>query len=327
MSEQNQFCIITYNLLSPWYVKPNYFPDIEKQYLDDESRFKRTLGLLQKWINNKAVICLQELCEQWAHHLKKFFAENNYRFDHVTYAKGKSGVSISYPLELFDTMTISSGLCFDKNKFNEIKNYTKNLQIIKELANASESENQYIAEVMRVKKTGQKLLLATYHMPCRPLQKYFLVSHIHGLKASLFDISQMYQCDHVVLSGDFNIIAGSQEYDFLARYSSQNADVKDPDFIKELRQIYAKTGKSIDPMIDLQSSHLKHHGSEPKYTNVSAMSDGVIFIECLDYCLTSKSIKIIDCMVDLVIDNPKTSSYPNESCPSDHQPLITRFTL
>ena len=165
-------------------------------------------------------------------------------------------------------------------------------------------------------------------MPCRPLQKYFLASHIHGLKASLSNISQTNNCNHVILTGDFNITAKSQEYNFLA--GIDYAQGNDPEFIKELREIYGKAGLNIDSKIELQSSHFKLHGSEPMYTNVSEMSDGAerMFIECLDYCLATKSLIVVDCMVDLMVDDiPNKSSYPNESCPSDHQPLITTLLM
>ena len=85
MSKQSnhRFCVVTYNLLSPAYVKPTYFPGIEKIHLDDEQRLKRTYKLLQKWINVKAIICLQELCEQWMQRFEKIFKDNNYRFDYT----------------------------------------------------------------------------------------------------------------------------------------------------------------------------------------------------------------------------------------------------
>jgi mRNA deadenylase 3'-5' endonuclease subunit Ccr4 len=324
MPKENQLCVITYNLLSPWYVKPTYFPGIEKQYLDDESRLKRTFRLLEKWVNAKAVICLQELCDQWARHLERFFEENNYVFCKCTYAKGKSGVSVSFPKELFEHVVTYTDSCFDEKQFDALKKFTKNPQILEELANATVPENKYVGSIVNVKSTGKKLLLATYHMPCKPQQKYFLASHVLGLKESLFNISKMHHCDHVVLSGDFNITSNSQIYKFLVGIGHE-----DLDFIKELKELYEKNGQSIDPIngIEFQSSHLKINGSEPVYTNVSAMNDGGLFVECLDYCFTTKSIILTECAVDLMVENPSASSYPNESCPSDHQPLITKMLI
>ena len=51
-----------------------------------------------------------------------------------------------------------------------------------------------------------------------------------------------------------------------------------------MRKLYDKVGYNIDPALELQSSYSKLHGSEPVYTNVSVMSEGGMFIECLDYC-------------------------------------------
>jgi mRNA deadenylase 3'-5' endonuclease subunit Ccr4 len=324
MSKENQLCVITYNLLSPWYVKPTYFPGIEKQYLDDEPRLKTTCILLQKWVNVKAVICLQELCDQWASHLEKFFEENNYVFCKCTYAKGKSGVSISFPKELFEHVVTYSGSCFDEKQFAALNCFTENSQIHEELANATVAENKYVGAIVNVKGTKKTLLLATYHMPCKPQQKYFLASHINGLKESLNNISKIHQCNHVILSGDFNITSNSQMYKFLVGIGH-----KDLDFIEELKELYEKNGQNFDPMhgIEFQSSHLKINGSEPIYTNVSATNDGGLFVECLDYCFTTKSIIVTECAVDLMVKNPSISSYPNESCPSDHQPLITKMVI
>ncbi len=142
--------------------------------------------------------------------------------------------------------------------------------MFKELVNASTCENKYISVCVNVKRTGKKILLATYHMPCRPLQKYFLASHIHELKTSLSSISQTNNCKCIILTGDFNITAKSQEYNFLA--GIDYAQGNDPEYIKELREVYGKAGLNIDSKIDSQSSHFKLHGSEPKYTNVSEMS-------------------------------------------------------
>lgn len=185
MSKQNQLCVVTYNLLSPWYVKPTYFPEIEKQYLDETLRLKRTYRLLQKWVKAKAVICLQELCIQWVPLLEKFFTDNNYMFCYCTYAKGKSGVNVAYPDESFKQVATYTGSCFEQKQFDTLKNFTENQQIIQELSDALMPENQYLGVVVNVKKTGKKLLLATYHMPCKPQQNYFLASHVNGLKESL----------------------------------------------------------------------------------------------------------------------------------------------
>ncbi len=336
-NKKYQVCVVTYNLLSPAYVKPSYFPNIEKKYLDDEQRLEKTIKILKKWMENKAVICLQELCEQWRERFEKLFKQNNYNFHSVIYSNRKSGVGISYPIELFDTVMVKSDSCFDKKKFDEIKEHSNNSQLLEELVNASSSENKFINVVAKIKKTGQNILLSTYHMPCRPLQKYFLVSHIQGLKTLLFDISQTHKCEHVILAGDFNIKTKDPEYNFLVglsfpndnNFESENIKDKtsDPEFIKELRYVYNKAGQKLDPMLELQSSHLKLHKVEPVYTNVSTMNDGGLFIECLDYCLITKSVEVSKCIVEFSIDNPNTSSYPNDQCPSDHQPLITTLLL
>ena len=48
-----------------------------------------------------------------------------------------------------------------------------------------------------------------------------------------------------------------------------------------------------------------------------------MFIECLDYCLITKSLEVKACGVQCVVPN----SYPNDLCPSDHLPLITTLLI
>src|SRR5207253_236262 len=99
------------------------------------------------------------------------------------------------------------------------------------------------------------------------------------------------------------------------------------EYIKELKKAYANIGKNLDNFLELQSAHLKLYGHEPVYTNISSKSEGEMFVECLDYCLVTKSVGVKKCIVEYVIENPCATSYPNNFCPSDHQPLVTTLLV
>jgi mRNA deadenylase 3'-5' endonuclease subunit Ccr4 len=323
-NNRTNLTIVTYNLLSPDYIKPSYFPNIEKQYLDDELRLERTIKLLNQWITNKNIICLQELCEKWMINFKTLFESNNYNFHYVIYAKGKSGVAIAYPTDLFDTIIVEEFLCADYIKYDKLSMlYEEKSKIMEELKAASQCENKSINIVLKIKKSGELILLSTYHMPCQFLKKMYMTVHIYALKANINDMIKKYNCQHVILAGDFNITAKSPEYNFLVGIE----ELEIPEFIKELQKMYKSIEINLYSPIELKSAHLMLHNKEPEYTNISTINGGTLFKECLDYCIVTKTFDIIECTTYFTIDNPSTNSYPNNICPSDHLPLITKILI
>lgn len=352
--------IVTFNILSPHYIKPSWFPNIDTKYIDSEQRLKHITELIVNWMDEQKMICLQELCEEWCDKLKPIFENNNYKFHHVTYSNGKSGVSISYP-NSFKTNIVEIFSCSDVVKSNldkinelastkDIKYLNKN--IIDELHTASIIENKAIIVVIETK--NNKIVLSTYHMPCKFNEKFLLTSHIHALKSKLRNIANDNLCDNVILAGDFNLSCKTLEYKFLVDVESNNNNVNieiynNIQFVQELKHIYNEIGVNLYESIEfkankasgyifndncadiyecikLLSAHVTLHQKEPEHTNVSFTKNGP-FIECLDFILVNQNIGVKTCQVELVTGDPHEVTYPNDICPSDHQPLMATLLI
>ena len=274
--------VITFNLLSQKTINSVFFPHVSSNYSNFNYRVEKTKNLIESWIRVNFIICLQEVSEQWKTVLQPIFAENRYGFESHTYANGIMGIGIAYPHNHYDVLQKDEFICGDavkpiyqaiQAKYDErdltINNNVLYIEsekemnmkhIINELHTAMEYKNVLLTILLRCKfkgiDTGKKLLVATYHMPCRFRMKYFLISHINSFKIRLHELSEQwsgvanlgssnanlgssnanlgssntnlelsddkkytkYEINElpVVLAGDFNISAKSPEYKFLA---------------------------------------------------------------------------------------------------------------
>jgi mRNA deadenylase 3'-5' endonuclease subunit Ccr4 len=194
---QNQTLrVITFNLLSSDYATPEFFPYVEKHYLDFAPRVEKVKKLLKSWMKVNFIICLQEVNTLWENTLEDFFSENNYILHSETYANNKLGVGIAYPFNHYTLLDIDNFVCgsYIKTKYDamgqlqreDIDNYEN---IMVELSNASESKNVLISALFGVKKYGQlinkNVIVSVYHMPCKFQYNFFMASHIHAIKSQL----------------------------------------------------------------------------------------------------------------------------------------------
>lgn len=385
--------VITFNLLSQNTLTKVYFPFVKEHYADFDYRVTKTKKLMERWMQANFIICLQEMDEQWQKILQEFFSQHRYNLESVTYKNGKMGVGIAYPHNHFDllkrdefvcgtyvnpicqalTLAVTSEVASQKeiNNNNTILNkITSELNnenhvidlnpIIEQLTDAASSENTLLTLLFNCKYkgriVGKTLTISNYHMPCRFMSKYFIVSHIHAIKVRLQELSTLWSTQmsthastitlnenennktkmnidqsnviSTVLAGDFNVSAKAPEYKFLVGEPYTNAEIDSQvsefgesiDFIKNIRVIYDAIGIDINDGIKMKSIHKTLHGSEPPYTNVSLKAE-LTFVACIDYILKSDNINIRSCIVGLTVNDPHQTVYPNGLCPSDHVPL------
>ncbi|VBB18824.1 hypothetical protein YASMINEVIRUS_1356 [Yasminevirus sp. GU-2018] len=366
--------VITFNLLSQETINDVYFPLVKKHYSEFDGRSVKMKKLLESWMKVNFIICLQEMSVQWQKVLQPFFAENNYGFESQTYANGKMGVGIAYPFNHYDLLKKDEYVCgtgvkpilhalkrVDKKFKPHVshaskKGYHEGVEIdmkpiIDELSDATDAKNVLLSLLLHCKfkgsSTGKNLIVSTYHMPCRFMLKYYLVSHILALKTRLSELSdawsqqfgdqtvnQSANSTPTILAGDFNISAKSPEYKFLTGEAyteneilTQKAECGESiEFVRNSDLLYNATGFDVNSGMKLRSVHKTLHGKEPPYTNVSLKAD-FTFVECIDYILISDDVDIRSCTVGLTVDNPHGTPYPNGLCPSDHLPLSASLSI
>jgi mRNA deadenylase 3'-5' endonuclease subunit Ccr4 len=348
-TKTHTFRIITFNLLTPVFATPEYYPFTPVRHLNSAYRLDRAKKLIEKWTKANFIICLQEVSISWDSELKKLFDTLRYTYISKLYAGGKLGIAIGFPMahfvmveyDIFRCGNTIRNVCESIDKIGLSKTITNIDQIEAELKNASESDNT--ALTMRLKclymgqYTGHHLMVSTYHMPCRYTKKYIMATHIHSLKSRVAFLRSKWadnKClDPFIIAGDFNITPKSSEYkymigdvytkDELTESNSQNESLQ---FYSDLCQIYESIGIDFANTLQTSSAHYKKNNLEPAYTNVALQKDRK-FINTIDYILISPEIDVMSCLVGLVCLTNPIASYPNIWCSSDHLPLSASLTI
>jgi mRNA deadenylase 3'-5' endonuclease subunit Ccr4 len=101
--------VTSYNVLSSHLASPTYFLNCKPQFLDSNYRYRKLLTKLEKEIDDKSIICLQEISQSWSALLYPFFVEKGYTFITALYGKkfnGYMGVGIAIPTNKYDLLDV-----------------------------------------------------------------------------------------------------------------------------------------------------------------------------------------------------------------------------
>jgi len=345
--------VMTFNMLSQDLISKKFFPFVDPEYLNPNTRAARFKYLLMTWMNANFIICLQEVNLSWYNFLKDIFPIKNYGFQTITYNDDKMGLCIAYPKDQYDLQKDQCGLDMrdvfipgryikDRQiglKNNGLYNDTYDDELMmSQMEEASTIETPLLSILLACKTkgylVGKNLLVSTFHMPCKFTKKYLIAANIHAIKKTLHCLKHVWSAISktpvtVVMTGDYNITPDNAEYKMLTgenytQYELSNGFTEHGeslDFYLLLTQKY----QALDPnlmkdIIEVRSAYKKCHDSEPPYTNVLKKVDST-FINCIDYILVDIDAEIRSSMIGLTVDNPHIKLYPNELCPSDHLPL------
>lgn len=348
-SQNYDFRVITFNLLSSYCATKEYYPFVKPQFLDFSSRLNRVKKLIASWTKVNFIICLQEVDDLWYKALEPLFSEKMYGLHSIRYTDGMMGQLIGYPAKHFDKIFVDQfvpglyvkeiydKICDDKKGTNDTmdKNNEPDANdniIMHQLLEASKIPNTMISIGLSAKYYGKivnkYIIVSTYHMPCKFKDQFLMISHINALKMRLGEIIKKWDhFDSIVLAGDFNMLDTSNEYMYMTNPGAENQGVE------ELNEWYKKIGFDLKKTIELKSTHLLCHGKEPEYTNCS-IKKNKNFVGTLDYVFINDMIGVRSCTVGLIAPAPdddvmthlyykktKLPLYPNAVCPSDHLAL------
>ena len=295
--------VITYNLLSEAYATQKQFPLSKSYYLEFDIRIFKTIKLIESWIKVNFLICLQELSRTWLEILEPFFKKNGYILFYDCYSLNTLGVGIAYPANHYSIIKSDVYKC---GKYIE-KLISTEEYISKQLSDATKKENTmlslYLCPKYYGKDIGKRIMISNYHMPCKFMYEYFMVSHILAVKDRISYLQDLWKVEKVILVGDFNTTPDKRTYNLI------KGNLYDDTFLQN---------NNIKELPKLESAFFKCHNKEPAYTNVSLKDK---FINCIDYIFINEGIQVMSCITGLTVDNPQNVSYPNGLCPSDHVPL------
>lgn len=91
--------VVTYNVLSSHLCDPNHFTHCDKTALNHWKRLERLKIKLEPFVEDKAIICLQEVSDTWAGPLIAWFGQHGYQFIRSRYGNpfnNYMGVGIAY---------------------------------------------------------------------------------------------------------------------------------------------------------------------------------------------------------------------------------------
>ena len=111
--------VASYNVLSSALASPSHFTSCQASDLAFSQRLPRVLTKLEEEVDQRAIICLQEISHDFTGPLHVFFAKRNYHFITGLYGKkfnNYMGVGLAFPLDKFEAQMIDVSTLSDKRK-------------------------------------------------------------------------------------------------------------------------------------------------------------------------------------------------------------------
>ena len=329
-----------YNILSNFSDNAEKLSNCAKEHVNADTRFDLIQKRIERLVEEKAIICLQEVPQVWGNRLLTYFYQNDYFFIpsyYSNYVSGRMGVGIAFPRSLYNLeeshiITLSDTKKWPspeiKNTTNLIANLFTKLKLlflsffIKPKVETKQEDVWSLARArvntticLKLSVIGEenaKFCISTYHMPC--LFKYPAVMMIHCHLLAKY-VQNIAQSTPYIITGDFNFTPSSTCYKY---YTSGTVDENSPDCPVPYPSDDDFDLSSIAPM---KSAYHQMLGREPEFTIRAGTQPP--FIDTLDYIFYSSNITPIE-----VLALPKEETFtPNAQEPSDHLMIGATFDL
>jgi 2',5'-phosphodiesterase len=230
--------ITSYNVLSSHLSAPTHFTACSPGNLDPKNRLDKVRIQLQKEIDSKSIICLQEVSNTWAGALHKFFSNSDYHFITGLYGNrfnGYMGVGIAVPRAQYEIVDVDITRVADTKRLPRAPKPSYIISLIASLKNwvlgwfqymnlytppfdmwdnVLYRTNQMISTRLKHRTCGKTFVVSTYHMPCMFKFPSVMVTHC-ALSAQ--HLQRFAKDDPYVYTGDFNIKPNSSMYDLLTK--------------------------------------------------------------------------------------------------------------
>lgn len=326
--------LITYNVLSSHLCEPNYFKSCDPHNLKPEIRLQRLIHKLKSEIEQKTIICLQEISLLWAGELHRFFAENNYYFITGLYGKPKNGymgVGVAFSMDRYALKDVKIERLSDNrdwqylSQFNvKFRNFCQSLARFLNLKSNLEHPqyfaqtrfNQFVFLTLEDRVNQEMFCVANYHMPCVFFIPQVMTIHVAMIAQRVQELAQE---NPFMLAGDFNIRPDSPQYQLL---TTGKIDPSHKDYPLGLKNDNWQPNLAYP----LKSAYQELLGKEPDFTNYAKVKDKDPFMDTLDYIWVSPQWQVQE-VVNLPKKEEISSFLPNEDQPSDHLLLGAELSL
>lgn len=300
--------VVSYNVLSSHLAQPQHFSTLNPDHLLAANRLPVVLKKLDEEMNRDAVICLQEVSNDWAGSLHTHFANRGYHLVTGLYGKkfnGYMGVAIAFPTESMKVLDVDISRLSDTRQggwpqapeegfltrvVKGVASFVqKPLEMVGALAKApiepwSYSKNRFnilLTVKLEEKQSGKSFCLGNYHMPCAFYAP--MVMTIHSEMAAK-QVQTLANDMPYILAGDWNIKPDGSSYRLL---TTGTMDRGDPEWPKPKHGMeWLPTAK---PM---RSVYAESDHGEPDFTNYARIKENEPFIDTLDYIFCSDEWKV-----------------------------------
>lgn len=287
--------VLTLNILSSMTITPEWYPQTELNYLNENYRRNLLMEFLIEYINQDYIFCLQEISTKDWKVLKPFFESNNYLHVYQGLSSGTTrlGIAICFPskYKLCSSHIVRVG--------EEIKKYIPNIGNNEEIVSASHDKRQIILVKLKINDTN--VFVSTYHMPCKFLQQLLMEAQTMFCMKIINDIVGDLP---VIFTGDFNSKYGEDVYKILTSNNSKS------EFYWRVKELIPQIGNFfIDTLKDVESR------LPTCYDQKNSMEYNLDYIFYRNLQLISSKLINHDFPI------------PNKTYFSDHLPIIASFNL
>jgi exonuclease III len=346
--------ILSFNILTNSYAKigqKGYSPEhYNEENFNPEKRVENIMSLVEKYIQQDYIICLQEVDLFFANKLQVFFESMEYRFYYQPYGHKGNGymgvataVSEKYKVEEIYRDNPIDMVNWPKTpqltwvgKWGEylLSNLWKKLgypgSVDYSLYREFISRKNFLLTV-RVKNTHKKeedaILVGNIHMPCVYREQSFMEAYLVLVMEHLNKYSNLNKIEETpmkyILAGDFNIQPNSLPYSYMTR-GLMTVDTQSwisSNFPKDAESVW-KNRKYMG--LGMTSALRLVNGQEPEFT-CKSHCNGNDFTGTIDYIFMSNGLK---CKQANIIKEYTSDDYlPNNFNPSDHLPIYARISL
>jgi mRNA deadenylase 3'-5' endonuclease subunit Ccr4 len=327
--------VVSYNVLSSQLAQPNFYTSLNPDHLLAANRLPVVLKKLDEEISKKAVICLQEISNDWAGCLHTHFANRGYHLVTGLYGKkfnGYMGVAIAWPTASVKVLDVDISRLADKREggwprgpkdgmlgklFKGVAStIRKPLQKVGLLSKPpidpwSMSQNRFnilLTAKLEDKESGRSFCIGNYHMPCAYYAPKVMTIHT---EMAARHVQTLAGDMPYVLAGDWNIKPFGSSYRLL---TTGKMDLGDPEYPTPKHGMeWLPTAKAM------RSAYAESDHGEPDFTNYARIKEDEPFIDTLDYIFCSDEWKVMG-VKPLPSRDEAGGPFPNldRDEPSDH---------
>jgi 2',5'-phosphodiesterase len=328
--------IVSYNVLSSHLASASHYPTLNPDHLIASNRLPMVLKKIDEEVTKKAVICLQEVSNDWAGSLHTFFANRGYHLVTGQYGKrfnGYMGVCIAWPAAQMEALDVDISRLSDKREggwpvppkeveplekiWTDIRSFVQkpliNFGLVKKppIDPWEMSQNRFnilVTVKLKDKNSGASFCVGNYHMPCAffapkvmTIHTEMAAKHVQTLAGDM----------PYILAGDWNIKPIDSTYKLLTTGTMDREDAAYPD---------PKFGMEWKPTAEaMRSAYAESEHGEPNFTNYARVKEDEPFIDTLDYIFCGKQWEIVG-VNPLPHRDEAGGPFPNldKNEPSDH---------